>query len=54
MKIFSKWKNLAGEGMGEVGEGDQEYSYCDMHWVIYRSVESLYCTPEINITLHVN
>ena len=24
---------------------------CDEHWVLYGSVESLYCTPETNITL---
>ena len=23
-------------------------------WVMYRIVESLYCTPETNITLYVN
>ena len=27
---------------------------CDEHWVFYGSVESLYCIPQINITLHVN
>ena len=27
---------------------------CDGHWVIYGIVESLYCTPETNITLYVN
>ena len=25
-----------------------------MHQVLYESVESLYCTPETNITLYVN
>ena len=38
-----------GGGMGEIGEGDH-----DEHWVMYGSVESLYCTPETNITLYVN
>ena len=27
---------------------------CDKHQVMYRIIESLYCTPEINISLHVN
>ena len=27
---------------------------CDEHQVMYRSVESLHCTPEINISLHVH
>ena len=27
---------------------------CVEHWVLYGSVESLYCTPETNVTLHVN
>ena len=27
---------------------------CNEHWVWYGSVESLYCTLEINITLYVN
>ena len=27
---------------------------CDEHQVLYISVESLYCTPETNITLCVN
>ena len=30
-----------------------EYTY-DEHWVMYRIVESLYCTPETNFTLYVN
>ena len=25
---------------------------CDEHWVMYGTVQSLYCTPETNITLH--
>ena len=28
--------------------------YSDEHGVIYGSVESLCCTPETNITLHIN
>ena len=31
----------------------KEYTY-DEHWVMYRIVESLYCTPETNITLDIN
>ena len=31
-----------------------EYTYHDEHWEMYRIVESLYCTPETNITLYVN
>jgi len=27
--------------------------YCDKHQVMYRTVESLYCTPETNITVYV-
>ena len=33
--------------------GIKEPTCCDEHWVMYGSVESLYCTPETNITLHV-
>ena len=40
--------------MGEVGDGDKEYIYCDEHWIVYRTVETLHCTPETNITLYVN
>lgn len=29
-------------------------TWCAKHWVTYGSVESLYCTLETNITLHVN
>ena len=29
-------------------------STCDEHWLLYGSAESLYGTPETNITLHVN
>ena len=32
----------------------KEYTYHDEHRVMYRVVESLYCTPETNITLYVN
>jgi len=40
--------------MDETGEGDEEYTYGDEHWVMYRIVPSLDCTPETNITLYVN
>ena len=38
---------------GEVGEGleTKEYTCCDKHWVLYRSSESLNCTPGTNTTL---
>ena len=39
--------------MGEIDEGGQEYLSCE-HWEMYRIVESLYCTPDINIILWVN
>ena len=34
--------------------GIKEDSCYDKHWVMYGSAESLYCTPETNITLYVN
>ena len=40
--------------MGEIDKGNEEYTYCDEHWVMYKIAESLYCTPETNITLYVN
>ena len=43
-----------GGRMGEIGEGDLECAYYDEHQVMYRIVESLYCTPETNITYYVN
>ena len=42
-----------GRGMGKMGEGNEDI-YHNEHRVMYRIVESLYCTPEINITLYVN
>ena len=39
---------------GWKSDGDEEYHYLDEHWVIYGTVQSLYRTPETNITLHVN
>ena len=43
--------------IGEVG-GTQvmriKDCICHEHQVLYISVESLYCTPETNITLYVN
>ena len=43
-----------GGGIGEIGDGDKEYTYHDVHWVMYRIAESLYCTPDTNTTLYVN
>ena len=34
-------------------KGIKECTYQE-HWVLYRSIESLYCTPETNITPYVN
>ena len=34
--------------------GFKEFTYHDEHWIMYRIVESLYCTPEINIRLYDN
>ena len=28
-----------GRGMGEINKGDEEYTYLDEHWVMYRIVE---------------
>ena len=44
---------------GEMGRdrwdtGNLEYTYVDEHWVMYRIVESLYCTLETETTLYVN
>ena len=41
-------------GMGKIDKGNQKYTYHDEHQIMYRIVESPYCTPEINITLYVN
>ena len=43
-------------GMGERGIGIKvigikKCACCDEHQVLYGTVESLYCTPETNITL---
>ena len=43
-----------GRGMGELGTGIKEGTCPDEHQVMYRSVESPYCIPGINITLSVN
>ena len=43
-----------GRGTGEIDKEDSEYNYHDGHWVIYRSLESLYCTPEFNLTWYIN
>ena len=45
-----------GERLGCVGEAGVglKACTCDEHQVLYGNVESLHCTPETNITLHVN
>ena len=43
-----------GERMGEIDDGDWGYIYHGEPWVMYRMIESLYCTSETNITLCVN
>jgi len=46
--------------MGEVGGwgnwvmGIKEGTWCDEHWVLYATDESLNSTPETNKTLYVN
>ena len=34
--------------------GIKYYTCHDEHWVMHRIIESLYCTPETNITLYAN
>ena len=43
-----------GRGWARWGMGIKEGTCCDEHWVMYGIVESLYYTPEINITQYVN
>ena len=40
-----------GRGMGEIGEGNKEYTYHSELQVMYGIIESLYCTPGTNLTL---
>ena len=42
------------EEMSEIGDGDEECTCCDEHWVLDGRVESLYYSPETNITLYIN
>ena len=42
------------EGWVKQVMGIKESTCRDEHWVMYASVESLYCPPETNITLCVN
>lgn len=37
-----------------MGEGDEEYSYHDEQWAVYRTDESLSCISKTNVTLYVN
>ena len=39
--------------MGELHEGDWEYTNCDEYSEMYRIVELLYCTSETNITPYI-
>ena len=50
--VFTRGKS--GEWIGEIGDGDQECTCGNEHWVMYGIVESLYCAPEANITMYVN
>lgn len=34
--------------------GMKDYTCYDEHWVVYGIVQSLYSTPETNITLYAN
>lgn len=45
---------VVGGGMGETGEGGQEYTYLHEHQEIERNAESSYRTPETNLTLCIN
>ena len=40
--------------MVEIDKGEQQDTYCDEHWIMYRIVESLYCTSETKVTLRIN
>ena len=33
---------------------DGDYTYRGKQWVMYRTAESICCSPETNITLYVN
>ena len=39
--------------MHQIGDEIEDCT-CDIHWVSYESVESLYCMPETNVTLYIN
>jgi len=43
-----------GGGWAQWVMGIKEGTCCDEHQVLYGSIKSLTCTPEINITLYVN
>ena len=53
LTVENRWlpEKGVGGGMVEIGERDDKYTCHGEHWVMYRIVESLYCTPETNITL---
>jgi len=48
------YRGEAGGGWVKYVMGIKECPFCNEHQVLYASVESLYCIPEINITLYVN
>lgn len=52
LTLESSYQRGGGWGMIEVGDGND--TCCHEQWVFYKSVESLYCIPETNITLYVN
>lgn len=39
--------------VGEMIKEDEEYTYRDEHWVMYRIAEAC-CTPEANVTAYTN
>ena len=46
-------RRKVGGGMDEMGDRDKECICWDRHWVMHGILESLNCTPKINITLNV-
>ena len=49
--MLANWTSI--KNMQKINE-KIEYTYLDEHWIIYGTVESLYCTPETNIMLYFN
>ena len=46
-------RGKVGGWMDERGEEGEGYTHHDEHWVMYRILGSLYCTPETNIRVDV-